>query len=247
MPTHNSYLARRIKELRKSKKLTQGQLGEIFGSPKQTVWSWENGDAAPTLPLLIQLADYFEVSLDYLVGRSAIMDKDIEKLNSYYVSPETLFHALDCLLDEPSKFTAYPRQPTITAVLNNDLSPFQEGLDGYLKNMSKKRSRKDEKDAPIEVVSAKCSALIRFLHDIIDHSIPDQKFEARINTLWRCRDFIFAASFTPLRLYENGNGQPFFDPIEFMANLDLIRKTMGPALTELPWGTLWQTCSLGSK
>lgn len=70
MTRQGSYLAQRIKELRKSKKLTQGQLGEIFGSPKQTVWSWENGDAAPALPLLIQLADYFQVSLDYLTGRT---------------------------------------------------------------------------------------------------------------------------------------------------------------------------------
>lgn len=46
------------------------QLGEQVGSTKATIGNFENGNKKPSLDLLIKLADYFEVSIDYLVGRT---------------------------------------------------------------------------------------------------------------------------------------------------------------------------------
>ena len=60
----------RIKELRKEKGITQEYLGLCLGVSTSNINSYESGRVAPSLPKLIALADYFDVSLDYLVGRT---------------------------------------------------------------------------------------------------------------------------------------------------------------------------------
>lgn len=59
----------RFKELRKSKKLTQKQMAEILSITENQCQRYEYGSTLPTVMGLIAIADYFDVSLDYLVGR----------------------------------------------------------------------------------------------------------------------------------------------------------------------------------
>lgn len=66
-----SVFGKRLKKLRSEKEgLTQEKLGEIFNVRKGTVSNWENGNRFPDENTLIKLADYFDVSVDYLLGRS---------------------------------------------------------------------------------------------------------------------------------------------------------------------------------
>ncbi|MEF9983748.1 MAG: helix-turn-helix transcriptional regulator [Oscillospiraceae bacterium] len=62
--------AERLKTLRQSKNLTLEKLGSEINSTKATIGNFENGNKKPSLDALIKIANYFEVSLDYLVGRS---------------------------------------------------------------------------------------------------------------------------------------------------------------------------------
>lgn len=59
-----------LKELRKSRKITQKQLAKDIGASERGIQQYELGERKPTYDMLIALADYFDVSLDYLVGRS---------------------------------------------------------------------------------------------------------------------------------------------------------------------------------
>ena len=59
----------RLKFLREEKELTQKQLWEATGVAQSAIAFWENGKRLPTLPSLIVLADFFDVSIDYLAGR----------------------------------------------------------------------------------------------------------------------------------------------------------------------------------
>lgn len=69
-------LANQIRALRKSKEIDQKTLARKLGVTKQTVSNWENDNIMPSIEKLIQLADYFEVSTDYLLGRDeAAMDE----------------------------------------------------------------------------------------------------------------------------------------------------------------------------
>lgn len=45
-------------------------VSELCGLPPDAVRRYERGEAKPTLDALVKLADYYEVSLDYLVGRA---------------------------------------------------------------------------------------------------------------------------------------------------------------------------------
>ena len=59
-----------VKMLREQANLSQAELGATIGISKQTVNDIEHGRSKTTLDRAIILADYFNVSLDYLVGRS---------------------------------------------------------------------------------------------------------------------------------------------------------------------------------
>lgn len=60
----------RIKALRVSRRLTQKQLADILMVSEVSLQRFEYGSARPSLDTLIVLSDFFDVSLDYLVGRS---------------------------------------------------------------------------------------------------------------------------------------------------------------------------------
>lgn len=59
-----------LKRFRKEYKITQKRAAEISGVAERVWQSYEYGKVVPSALVLIALADYFNVSLDYLVGRS---------------------------------------------------------------------------------------------------------------------------------------------------------------------------------
>lgn len=60
----------RVKELRESRSLSQEALGKIIGVKRYSVYTYEKGRNYPDIPRLIALADYFDVTTDYLLGRT---------------------------------------------------------------------------------------------------------------------------------------------------------------------------------
>ena len=60
----------RLAALRKEKGISQADLGEILGVTRWSVLNYEAGKNRPDYEGLMTLADYFEVSLDYLTGRT---------------------------------------------------------------------------------------------------------------------------------------------------------------------------------
>lgn len=67
----------RLKELRKEKGLTQVELANIVNVSKITVLRWENGERQIKPEKAQQLADYFGVSVGYLLGFTDINFKNI--------------------------------------------------------------------------------------------------------------------------------------------------------------------------
>lgn len=65
-----SMLSTRLIELRKSKGLTQKNLADFLGIAPVSWQRFEYGSSKPKLENIIALADYFGVSIDYLVGRT---------------------------------------------------------------------------------------------------------------------------------------------------------------------------------
>lgn len=63
-------LSERIQEQRKKAGKTQQEMADFLGVKIRVYQYYESGGRKPTLDNLIVLADFFDVSLDYLVGRS---------------------------------------------------------------------------------------------------------------------------------------------------------------------------------
>ncbi|MFC7443283.1 helix-turn-helix domain-containing protein [Laceyella putida] len=58
----------RLKALRREKRITQQQIADRFGVTKSTVSRWEKGSFEPDTEKLKEIADYFGVTVDYLLG-----------------------------------------------------------------------------------------------------------------------------------------------------------------------------------
>ncbi len=74
-------LGENIRRLRQERGLRQEELGRRVGASKQSVSNWENGNIAPSIDLLIRLADFFGVSTDYLLGRQNQRTLDADGLS----------------------------------------------------------------------------------------------------------------------------------------------------------------------
>ena len=65
----------RLKKLRIERNLSQESLGEIIGLTKAAVSMIESAQRAASIDVFIALADYFDVSIDYLAGRSDVRER----------------------------------------------------------------------------------------------------------------------------------------------------------------------------
>lgn len=59
-----------LKNLRKQNNISQSKLASVIGVTDRTCRKYESSEIEPTLSVLMAIADFFDVSLDYLVGRS---------------------------------------------------------------------------------------------------------------------------------------------------------------------------------
>ena len=73
--------AERISELRDSMELSQIELSNMIHVSRSSMSAYEKGTTQPPLTVLLQLADLFHVSLDYLMGRTDIK-MDINSLEA---------------------------------------------------------------------------------------------------------------------------------------------------------------------
>lgn len=88
-----------LKELRKEKGLTQEQLSELLGVTNRSVSRWENGVNMPDFDLVIELVNYFDVSVEeFLNGerKNEMVDKQTE---------ETLLKVADYTNEERIRIT----------------------------------------------------------------------------------------------------------------------------------------------
>ena len=60
----------RLKELRKKKGISQLRLATDLNTTQNTISRYETGEREPGIDELIKIADYFNVSVDYLIGRT---------------------------------------------------------------------------------------------------------------------------------------------------------------------------------
>ena len=66
----------RLKELREQRGISQTELANFLGVVRSTICQYEKGNRRPYINILGKLSDYFNVSVDYLLGREADSERD---------------------------------------------------------------------------------------------------------------------------------------------------------------------------
>lgn len=83
--------------LRKERGLGQKELAAYLNLSTGTISNYENGVHSPDLDTLCQLADYFDVTTDYLLNRTD-MRHDLNKMNRHLSSEYTVSEVMDTIL-----------------------------------------------------------------------------------------------------------------------------------------------------
>lgn len=63
-------ISKRLKQLREDSGLSQSKIGQLVGVPQSSIYRYEQGQSTPSPKTFRWYADYFDVSLDYLFGRT---------------------------------------------------------------------------------------------------------------------------------------------------------------------------------
>lgn len=77
--TENEFFAKRLSELRRAAKLTQGELAKTLNISRSCLANYESCRRYPSFGILQSVAEYFDVSVNYLVGKEDF-DKSREKV-----------------------------------------------------------------------------------------------------------------------------------------------------------------------
>jgi transcriptional regulator with XRE-family HTH domain len=132
MVTYLSF-GRKLKELREEKGLTQIALSEILNMDRSAISRYENNQREPNDTTLLQLADYFNVSLDWFYERIKQTDSNyplLEKNESYYKKDITLF---ETAINELKQLNPSELKDTIMYInfLKSKRAPIEEGSVNY--------------------------------------------------------------------------------------------------------------------
>ena len=118
-PTHitvNKPFPKVLRELMQETNTTQPMLADSIGVTRQTISLYSIGQSTPDIDIFIKIADYFNVSFDYLLGRSVAKHRENIDINNKIGLSETAIETLeDCY--ERDKANSITR--TINALLEN--------------------------------------------------------------------------------------------------------------------------------
>ena len=166
-----------IAKTRKEKALTQEQLSEVFGVSVAAVSKWETGTAYPDITLLPKIAEFFDISVDRLLGydmsKSELnIDECLEKANSLLYEFKGK-EALAILADLAYKY------PNNVKVLTKYAKMKYQSVHGRPKNEAHKKLFKEAEDI---LLSINRNGLTRQEHDLIMQAlwglyIWDKKFD----------------------------------------------------------------------
>ena len=83
-----------LKKCRNEKNITQIRLSIAAEVSQETISAYESGKAMPSVDTLLKIADFLDVSIDYLLGRTdnPIVNLSVDNSEDNYLS---LYHSLD--------------------------------------------------------------------------------------------------------------------------------------------------------
>lgn len=119
MQRYEQRIGQRMKELREENHLSQAEIAEICQTNQSTIARMETGKTAPTVKVLICLADYYKVSMDYLCCRTDRPQGELYEYNpKIKISDDAMKQFIDMCFD--------PKSPVSYRVKESMLEIFKE-------------------------------------------------------------------------------------------------------------------------
>ena len=137
-----SKFSERFRELRNARGLSQQKLADNLNTSKSSVNMYERGDREPGLEMLETIADYFNVDMDYLLGKSNVANKALYQSNS------TKEHEPSNISDELSE-----REETLITNYRQLNTEGKDKTDEYVEDLIKTGKYSDDDDENVEIVT----------------------------------------------------------------------------------------------
>lgn len=114
----------RLKALRLEANLTQSDVAREFGISQQAYAKWENAKANPTQAVISKLANFYNVSVDYLLGNSDYKNSDEIDLSTFEIlyrkTSKNLSEEDKKILEEDLRKFLLEREKAIKAMKNKE-------------------------------------------------------------------------------------------------------------------------------
>jgi len=190
----NINIGENIKNLRKKKEITQEELAEHLGISFQSISKWERGDGYPDIAMLPDIADFFNISVDDLLGADRIpggavnniyMQAHEYEINGDYGKAAELLR--DVLKKEPYHYDLTSKFASVLLLLDPDS---EEG-----KNLHKKalaiceRHILDKRTS--EKSRATARAMVCFLYDNIGERENAVYLARNLPHVWESREVLW--------------------------------------------------------
>ena len=99
-------LGKRIKRLREKNKIQQKELAKTIGVSSVVLSRYESGERKPDYDTLKMIADYFDVSTDYLLGHEANSDDEEKRRKAWIDKIKTEFADADLMFNDLANMSA---------------------------------------------------------------------------------------------------------------------------------------------
>ena len=239
---HN--LCENIKKYRKAKQLTQEQLAEAVSVTVGTVSKWENGNCIPDISMIMELADFFEISVDVLVGYETPLKKApemLERIKEHYKKHEMDEALIECskaLAKYPNNFDILMIAATIRYVL------WYETSNESMRNQAKELFQRAQINIPDD--SKKTRNEFSILHNL---ALLEKSAKKKVELLEAINiKAIFDAEIGEVYRdnKDNKKAYEFFSEGLYLRSIDVINVTgrwIGPLIEEKKYDTALELIS----
>ena len=85
-------ISKKIIEKRKQKGMTQNELADALFVSRQAVSKWEMGKSLPSIEVLLEMTELFDVTIDYMLDGSELSDHDYQSMFMQYPRESVIYH-----------------------------------------------------------------------------------------------------------------------------------------------------------
>lgn len=161
-------LAQKLREFRKKQGLTQEQLAEAMGVTVGAVSKWESGASTPDVSLILELADFFETSVDVLLGytqQSASLEGSVCRLRDLRIQKDyaVAFREAEKALQRfPNNFQVVyecARIYQLSGLENRDTAALARCQELYRRSLELISQNEDKEISPVSIYIAIANAM----------------------------------------------------------------------------------------